>query len=281
VSWATPPTYDASRKALEWEFRAEVKPTGVLNHTLRLFGRKGFLDGTAVQPDRSSSEAIPLNEVMKNITFNSGRSYQDYQPGDKIAKTKLVELIAGPATETKLGPFIQGAIWGGVVLVAGGIAGIVVVLRRKYKIQKISVEQPTGRDPGLAALFHNGNGSNRNGSRRKKAFNYQKYYSDMMLQVSSGPSSLETMLVTNGKRPVRETNGWHPPQPQPPVEGTAVNQAIMHANLELIANQTNLIEEQKRLLQEQSKLIEEKSRLIREKNQILEKQAELFERDLL
>jgi uncharacterized membrane-anchored protein len=284
IEWASQPAYDAGHNTLEWAFRAGSQPTAVINRTVRLFGRKGFLDATAVQPDQAAGEAIPLGEIMKNVAFNPGQTYGDYQPGDKIAKTKLAELIAGESQSTDLNLLIKGAIWAGVILAAGGLAGVVVVLRRKYRSQKVSLEQPTGRDPGFAALFHNGNGShNRNGARRRRAFNYQKYYSDMMLQVSSGPSALESVLHANGhgERPIRETNGWHPIPPAQGQEQPAVNQVIVQANLELIANQTNLIEEQKRLLQEQSRLIEEKSRLIREKNQLLEKQSELFERDLL
>jgi len=156
---------------------------------------------------------------------------------------------------------------------AGALAGMVVVIRRLHRSLKAVPAHPTGRDPGLASLFGNGNGAgNHPDSRRKKTFNYHKYYSDMMLQVSSGPIGL---MPANGKSVARENNRQVWPRE------TVVNQAIVHANLELIANQTNLIEEQKRLLQEQTKLIEEKSKLIREKNEVLEKQAELFERDLL
>jgi uncharacterized membrane-anchored protein len=280
VDWAIQPAFDTGHNTLEWAFRADSAPGPVINHTVRMFGRRGFWDVTAVQPDQPSAEKIPLTDMMKGISFNTGERYQDYQPGDKIAKIKLENLIAGEPDKQEVSALMKGAIWAGVVLIAASIAGVVVVLRRKLRIQKSALDRdcPTGRDPGLVALFHNGNGShNRNGARRKRAFNYQKYYADMMLQVSSGPSLLTGVSGTNGKRVAHETNGWHPPQTQEPT----ANQIILRANLELIANQTNLIEEQKRLLQEQSKLIEEKSRLIREKNQLLEKQAELFERDLL
>jgi hypothetical protein len=113
----------------------------------------------------------------------------------------------------------------------------------------------------------------RNGAHRRREFNYHKYYSDMMLEVSAGPSISQPAL--NGKRvasasPERVLSTDSPTHP-----------SIVRANRELIANQTQLIEEQKRLLQEQGRLIEEKSRLIHEKTQILEKQAELLERDLL
>ena len=169
---------------------------------------------------------------------------------------------------------IKPAIWAGVIFIACASAGTVVMLRRRVRNQKVYSSVPDGHDHPWAPLLKNGNGANNHtGSHRRKTFDYHKFYSDMMLQVSSGSSSLEP--AANGKHISRESNGR--PLPNDP----AVNQVIVRANCDLITNQTNLIEEQKRLMHEQSKLIEEKSRLIREKNQLLEKQAELFERDLL
>jgi uncharacterized membrane-anchored protein len=275
VDWAIQPVFDPDRYTLAWALRAETRSEKVVNQTVRLLGRRGALDIVAVQRDQGSFEPAPLLELAKNISFNPGERYADYQRGDKLATVGLVALIAGEENTTTGRYMAKVGIWAGVVFLAGALAGVVVVIRRMRQSQKNARAYPTGRDPGLASLFHNGNGANGGDSaaRRKKMFNYHKFYSDMMLQVSSGPTAL--MPATNGRPVARETNGRVYPRE------TVVNQAIVHANLELIANQTNLIEEQKRLLQEQSKLIEEKSRLIREKNEVLEKQAELFERDLL
>lgn len=274
VDWAIQPAFDANRYTLEWALRAETPSEKMVNQTVRMLGRRGALDIVAVQRDQGSFEPVPLRDLAKNISFNPGERYTDYQRGDKLATVGLVALIAGEENHTTGRFMAKAGIWAGVVFLAGALAGVVVVIRRMRQSQKNARAYPTGRDPGLASLFHNGNGVNgRDGARRRKMFNYHKFYSDMMLQVSSGPTAL--MPATNGKPVAHETNGRVYPH------DTIVNQAIVHANLELIANQTNLIQEQKRLLHEQSRLIEEKSRLIREKNEVLEKQAELFERDLL
>jgi uncharacterized membrane-anchored protein len=110
--------------------------------------------------------------------------------------------------------------------------------------------------------------NNRNGDRRRKVFNYHKFYTDMVLQ---GPAP--AMGVENYSGHAFDQNR---PEPMIPDQGIALN-----ANSELISNQKNLIEEQKRLIEEQGRFIQEKSKLIAEKNQLLQRQTELFDNNLL
>ncbi|HZL43986.1 MAG TPA: hypothetical protein VFD66_11995, partial [Verrucomicrobiae bacterium] len=159
------------------------------------------------------------------------------------------------------------------VLVAGLIVGSILLGRRMLRKERMSRAFPDYEEYGHALSPVFSNGKMRNGAHRRREFNYQKFYSDMMLEVSAGPSIAQPAL--NGKRVASAI-----PDRVLSTDGT-MHQSIVRANRELIANQTQLIQEQKRLLQEQGRLIEEKSRLIHEKTQILEKQAELLERDML
>jgi hypothetical protein len=126
------------------------------------------------------------------------------------------------------------------------------------------------------------NGStHRQGVRRRKIFDYHRFYTDTVMKLSSSgytaevpPRNGHTNGHTNGHSPASAIDA------QSPSNGAA-NQALMQAHLDLIANQKELIEEQKRLMIQQAKLIEEKSKLIAEKSQLLDRQTELFERDLL
>ncbi|HLX96514.1 MAG TPA: DUF2167 domain-containing protein [Verrucomicrobiae bacterium] len=124
-------------------------------------------------------------------------------------------------------------------------------------------------------------GAHRQGARRRKIFDYHRFYTDTVMKLSSSGYTAEVPPRnghTNG-----HTNGHslaHAIDAQSPSNGAA-NQALMQAHLDLIANQKELIEEQKRLMIQQAKLIEEKSKLIAEKSQLLDRQTELFERDLL
>ena len=173
---------------------------------------------------------------------------------------------------------LGAGIWAGVVFLACAVAGVAVVLRRKYLQLKEGDTIP---------VLSSGNGAapngrvrvRRNGSvERRKTFNYHKFYSDMMLQVSGGPSLVGPSAAVgvpqvNGSSGTANGNG-RSGVPGLEAEG---NLAIYRANMALIASQTHLIEEQKKLLQEQGKLIEEKTKLIREKNEVLDRQAELFQ----
>jgi uncharacterized membrane-anchored protein len=130
------------------------------------------------------------------------------------------------------------------------------------------------------AMARNGS-THRQGVRRRKIFDYHRFYTDTVMKLSSSgytaevpPRNGHTNGHANGHSPA------HAIDAQSPSNGAA-NQALMQAHLDLIANQKELIEEQKRLMIQQAKLIDEKSKLIAEKSQLLDRQTELFERDLL
>lgn len=114
------------------------------------------------------------------------------------------------------------------------------------------------------------------GSQRRKAFDYNKYFGDLMSTVSNH-SPMATPPV-NGS----ESEQFRAGAGRLPVNGEMTGASgVFQANSELIANQTTFIEEQRRLIQEQTKLIEEKSKLIAEKNQLLKLQSQLMENKLL
>ena len=133
--------------------------------------------------------------------------------------------------------------------------------------------------PKVAMARHGSN--HRQGARRRKIFDYHRFYTDTVMKLSSSgytaevpPRNGHTNGHANGHSPASAIDA------QSPSNGAA-NQALMQAHLDLIANQKELIEEQKRLMIQQAKLIDEKTKLIAEKSQLLDRQTELFERDLL
>ncbi len=111
--------------------------------------------------------------------------------------------------------------------------------------------------------------------RKKRAFDYNRYFADLMSTVSTHGPTMEA-AAANGF--TLDRNGSTPPG------GSNIASSAEGAfttNTDLIAHQTTLIEEQRRLILEQSKLIEEKSKLIAEKNHLLKLQAELIENKML
>ena len=114
--------------------------------------------------------------------------------------------------------------------------------------------------------------SGRNGNRKRRIFDYSKFYTDMVLQ---GPAPSIGVESYNGQ-------AFDQQRPPTPAETMMPDHAVvLHANSELISNQKNLIEEQKRLMEEQARFIQEKSKLIAEKNQVLQRQSELIDNNLL
>jgi len=282
IKWEQTPEFDPVNHTLECSIRVEGQTEKAVNHSIRLLGRTGVLVATALRGAQSAATPVPLKDLMKNVTFKEGRRYADYQPGDKIAGLDLSQLLTGdenPATmagqrwwEKLMARDNPARIW-----VLCGLAAFALLVVGFLVIREILALKPA-RD------FHADSGHQRNGkfhtnghaanghlsSRKKRAFNYQKFYSDMMIQVSTRTYAAdhpkangESSEIPNGTATV----------PQEPVETAAAQGAAA----EFIAQQKDFIEEQRRLMQQQAKLIEERSRLIEEKNQLLAKQSEMLE----
>ena len=286
VEWVIQPEYNRDDHLLEWAIRADNGTGQTVNHVVRLLGREGWLDGIAVQPHQLGVEPIPLRRLMLGVTFKSGHTYADYRKGDRMARESLADIITADETDNVKTPRLGLAlIWvcTGLLLLGGSAGGWTVFRKFKKRAEKSRAAARMSTAPlAHGPLVHangngngngngqtvngNGNGTNGNGHhkmRRRKVFNYQKYYADLLSQVSDRAMDIEYVapaLLQNG---TSRSNGFH-------------EDKTLGANLGLIENQKTLIEEQQRLIREQTKLIEEKTRLIQEKNQVLEKQAELF-----
>jgi len=296
VEWEQLPAYDAENHSLEWAIRAATPSAKVINDSVLLLSRRGVLEIITVQPYGTASDSVPLQQLVKNITIKDGQRYTDYESGDKIADVTLSQLIVDNKRPTGSGSLMASAGSGIVVWIYSGLAGGVVLIggavfyqRRRQRRVRGAVYANGGQAIATArAAAGNGNGNGHgNGAsamgvklpaikvgasdtrdklRRKKMFDYSKFYTHVVMELSSR-SNPGTGLAPNG----RLSN--HTPGTQ---EG-AVNQAIASATLDLIASQKNLIEEQKSLMQQQTRLIEERRKLIEEQNSLLKRQSEMIE----
>ena len=328
VDWALPPAFDAKTHSVEWAVKAKTQSAVVVNHTVRLLGREGLLDATAVAPyqSRDTAASIPLKELMQNISFKQGQRYVDHQQGDKISDISLATLIVGDDEDastaqtdevTTPGKNASGWIWYVLIGVAAG-GGFMLfrgVAHRHHKTHQapssgsvaahavtsgngqvhapVEVVSPAltpgsltvketvaAGDPKLKmAVAQNGsNGStHRHGARRKKIFDYHRFYTDTVMKLSSSGYTIE-VPPRNGHAN-GHANGHSSDnaiEAKPASYGT-MNQTILQTHLELIANQKALIEEQKRLVQQQTRFIEEKNKLIQEQNALLEQQSAMIE----
>jgi hypothetical protein len=285
VAWEVAPEFDPDRMALEWALRAETSVDGFVQHTARMFGRRGYLDLVAIRSTQSA-EAAPIGDLLDRISFEEGEGYADSIRGDDMCNLSMTELILhdGSKVEAK-GLFSRPSFWAGAVLaVVMAVSGAAILVVRRVRRQMASQRtyvSGNGAVNGFWRLLFCGNGH----SRGKRTFNYTKFYSDLMSQVSYG--SYGAMPMVNGSKRINGESAPHEPprwQSAPTAPPAPTQMALFNSTdlvSELISNQKALIEEQKRLLQQQTRLIEEKSRVIEEKSRMLEQQTELIENNVL
>jgi uncharacterized membrane-anchored protein len=101
VGWAAPPRYDAATHKLYWakDLKFEGEDGDTLNYNIRMLGRKGVLELTAVADTRQFAaidEQTP--EILRMVDFKEGNRYADFDPKtDKVAKYGIAALVAGGA----------------------------------------------------------------------------------------------------------------------------------------------------------------------------------------
>jgi uncharacterized membrane-anchored protein len=130
------------------------------------------------------------------------------------------------------------------------------------------------------------------GPRKKRMFNYAKFYTDMVMQGSSGAgadnfnnefemSRYAHAMFGMGYNPNQPPQGDQPKKTGPTADEGRDAARLVNSHADLLATQKSLIGEQSRLIEEQARLIEEKSRMIAEKNQLLKRQSEMMDNNLL
>ena len=98
VGWEQEPRYDAVTHNLTWAIRASVGGQPLLNYNTRLLGRKGVMEVVLIcEPDDLPTTLPTFQGLLANHKFQSGESYAEYRPGDKVAKYGLAALVLGGA----------------------------------------------------------------------------------------------------------------------------------------------------------------------------------------
>jgi uncharacterized membrane-anchored protein len=98
VGWEVPPRYDETTHNLEWALRATSGDRAILNYNTRLLGRKGVMEVVLiVDPDKLAGTLPEFRNLLAGYSFQTGQSYAEYRPGDKVAKYGLAALVVGGA----------------------------------------------------------------------------------------------------------------------------------------------------------------------------------------
>jgi len=108
VGWEQPPRYDETTHNLEWCVRGTSEDHPILNYNTRLLGRKGYMSVLLiVDPEKLSTTMPAYRDLIANYSYQTGQTYAEYRPGDKVAKYGLAALVLGGAAvgAAKLGLF--------------------------------------------------------------------------------------------------------------------------------------------------------------------------------
>jgi uncharacterized membrane-anchored protein len=99
LGWASPPFYDKENKKLHWakELKFEDYETHTLNYDIRVLGRKGYLNLTAIGDiDILEDFNRDRDNILKSVEFSEGNRYADFNPDiDTVAAYGIGGLIAG------------------------------------------------------------------------------------------------------------------------------------------------------------------------------------------
>lgn len=139
--WAVSPHYDDKTKQLEWGVQLHSDSGHkIVNYTSRILGREGFMNAILVADDEMLDQNITsFKQALAGFSYNPGKTYAEFLPGDKVAGYGLTGLILGgaAAVATKKGFWaaIAGAaaaFWKVIVAaVIAALAGIASIFKKK------------------------------------------------------------------------------------------------------------------------------------------------------
>lgn len=118
VGWASKPYYDEKLKVLHWakEIKFGQDSTNTLNYDLRVLGRKGMFQISAVSNMRELHEVkSSIPNILSSVQFNEGSKYSDFDSStDNVAAWTIGGLVAGKVL-AKVGFFAVIAKFGKVI----------------------------------------------------------------------------------------------------------------------------------------------------------------------
>lgn len=126
VGWSTPPRYDPVTNNLTWAIRARSEGHDVINHSVRLLGRKGVMDADLVLGPSQVSSAVPeFDTLLTGFEFSSGNRYAEWVQGDRVAAYGLTALVAGGVGAAAVKSGALGKLW--KVIVLGALAAVAAI----------------------------------------------------------------------------------------------------------------------------------------------------------
>lgn len=126
--WHRPPFYDIRNNNLTWAIlgRASDENTDVVNHSVRILGRSGYVKADLISSvDHTSVSIAEFESTMSGFQFARGEGYREFKQGDKVAAIGLTALVAGGAGAVLAKAGLLEKFW--KVIVAGVVAAAAAV----------------------------------------------------------------------------------------------------------------------------------------------------------
>jgi uncharacterized membrane-anchored protein len=121
--WSAPPRYDPVTNNLTWAIRASSEGSQVINHSVRLLGRKGVMDADLVLGPSQVATAVPeFDKLLTGFEFTTGNRYAEWVKGDRVAEYGLTALVAGGVGAAAVKSGLLGKLWKAIVFGAVAVA---------------------------------------------------------------------------------------------------------------------------------------------------------------
>lgn len=127
TGWDFEPQYDRHSNTLQWglEIR-DGSGRKIINRTVRILGREGYVAGTLVVPGDAAIFALrSFEDANRAVTFDHGSTYQEFRQGDRIAEYGLAALVTGGVAAAAIKTGAARSIFS---VVLGGIEGVAAML---------------------------------------------------------------------------------------------------------------------------------------------------------
>ncbi len=126
--WSSCPFYDPQTHHLTWSILVSSNGVQFVNYNSRILGRDGVISANLViAPDALDGNLPAYRMLTQDIAFVQGKTYEEFRPGDKIAKYGLVGLITGGAA------VVVVKAWTGLVKIGAVIVGLVAAALAKFR----------------------------------------------------------------------------------------------------------------------------------------------------
>lgn len=124
LGWSKPPFYDTRTNNFTWGILAKDNKDNeeVINHSVRLLGRSGYMDAELVLSPKASLYGVPaFDDLLSGYSFVQGKRYAEFIKGDKVAAIGLTALVAGGAGAALASSGLLAKMWKILVVAAVGV----------------------------------------------------------------------------------------------------------------------------------------------------------------